>query len=178
MAKISTYPDAVPPALNDYVIGTDVSNADATKSFVIADVLALGGTQTNKTQKIVVSQSELLNLLTTPKLLLSNENGKVKIITSLYLHKNAGTPYGDNYGFSIINQFGQNMFPSMSNSYMSYPQELDGVYDFSNSMHGWDTFSVSDLWIGRSFYLKSDSYNMVNGTGDLNLYFNYLEITL
>lgn len=41
MAKISTYPDAVPPALNDYVIGTDVSNADATKSFVIADVLAL-----------------------------------------------------------------------------------------------------------------------------------------
>ena len=41
MAKISTYPDAVPPALNDYVIGTDVSNADATKSFVISDVLAL-----------------------------------------------------------------------------------------------------------------------------------------
>ena len=32
MAKISTYPDIVSPALNDYVIGTDVSNADATKS--------------------------------------------------------------------------------------------------------------------------------------------------
>jgi hypothetical protein len=42
MAKISTYPDAIPPALDDYVIGTDVSNSDATKSFVIADVLALG----------------------------------------------------------------------------------------------------------------------------------------
>ena len=42
MAKISTYPDVVPPALDDYVIGTDVSNLDATKSFVIADVLALG----------------------------------------------------------------------------------------------------------------------------------------
>jgi hypothetical protein len=41
MAKISTYPDVVPPALDDYVIGTDVSNLDATKSFVIADVLAL-----------------------------------------------------------------------------------------------------------------------------------------
>lgn len=44
MAKISTYPDAVPPALNDYVIGTDVSNADATKSFVIADIITLATT--------------------------------------------------------------------------------------------------------------------------------------
>ena len=44
MAKISTYPDAVPPALNDYVIGTDVSNADATKSFVIADIINLATT--------------------------------------------------------------------------------------------------------------------------------------
>jgi hypothetical protein len=43
MAKISTYPDAIPPALDDFLIGTDVSNSDATKSFVIADVLALLG---------------------------------------------------------------------------------------------------------------------------------------
>lgn len=44
MAKISTYPDAAPPDLNDYVIGTDVSNADATKSFVIADIITLATT--------------------------------------------------------------------------------------------------------------------------------------
>ena len=44
MAKISTYPDAIPPALDDYVIGTDVSNSDATKSFVIADVIDLATT--------------------------------------------------------------------------------------------------------------------------------------
>lgn len=42
MAKISTYPDIVSPALNDYVIGTDVSSSDATKSFVVEDILALG----------------------------------------------------------------------------------------------------------------------------------------
>ena len=41
MAKISVYPDATPPALDDYLVGTDVSNSDATKSFVIADVLNL-----------------------------------------------------------------------------------------------------------------------------------------
>jgi hypothetical protein len=43
MAKISTYPDVTPPALDDYLVGTDVSSSDATKSFVIADVLALWG---------------------------------------------------------------------------------------------------------------------------------------
>jgi hypothetical protein len=44
MAKISTYPDVIPPALDDYVIGTDVSNSLATKSFVIADVIDLATT--------------------------------------------------------------------------------------------------------------------------------------
>jgi len=42
MAKISTYPEVVPPALDDLIIGTDVSNSNATKNFVIEDVLALG----------------------------------------------------------------------------------------------------------------------------------------
>jgi hypothetical protein len=45
MAKISTYPDVVPPALDDYVIGTDVSNSLATKSFVISDVIDLVASQ-------------------------------------------------------------------------------------------------------------------------------------
>ena len=41
MAKISTYPDAIPPALDDFLIGTDISNANATKSFLIADLRTL-----------------------------------------------------------------------------------------------------------------------------------------
>jgi len=42
MAKISVYPEVTPPALDDYVIGTDVSSSDATKNFVVEDILALG----------------------------------------------------------------------------------------------------------------------------------------
>ena len=57
MAKISTYPDAVPPALNDYVIGTDVSNADATKSFVISDILDIAATYTYTSYVVFFSQS-------------------------------------------------------------------------------------------------------------------------
>ena len=57
MAKISTYPDVVPPALDDYVIGTDVSNANATKSFVISDILDIAATYAYKSYVVFFSQS-------------------------------------------------------------------------------------------------------------------------
>lgn len=41
MAKISTYPETPPPALDDFLLGTDVSNSDATQNFLISDILAL-----------------------------------------------------------------------------------------------------------------------------------------
>jgi hypothetical protein len=43
MAKISTYPEPTPPNLNDFLLGTDVSDSDNTKNFKISDVLALWG---------------------------------------------------------------------------------------------------------------------------------------
>jgi hypothetical protein len=42
MGKISTYAQVSSPSLSDKVIGTDVSNMDATKNFTIADILSLG----------------------------------------------------------------------------------------------------------------------------------------
>ena len=42
MAKISTYPQATPPAGTDLLIGTDVTDSNATKNFKISDVLSLG----------------------------------------------------------------------------------------------------------------------------------------
>jgi hypothetical protein len=44
MAKISVYPEATPPSLDDYVIGTDISNSFATKNFLISDIITLATT--------------------------------------------------------------------------------------------------------------------------------------
>jgi hypothetical protein len=45
MAKISTYPELPLPSLDDLLIGTDTSDADNTKNFLLSDILALlGGT--------------------------------------------------------------------------------------------------------------------------------------
>jgi hypothetical protein len=43
MAKISTYPEPTPPSLQDFVIGTDVSDYDNTKNFKLSEVLGLLG---------------------------------------------------------------------------------------------------------------------------------------
>lgn len=41
MAKISTYPDTPPPALDDFLLGTDVSNDNATQNFLVSDIVDL-----------------------------------------------------------------------------------------------------------------------------------------
>jgi hypothetical protein len=43
MAKISTYPPVGTPNLSDMLIGTDVTNSDATVNFTISDILGLIG---------------------------------------------------------------------------------------------------------------------------------------
>ena len=41
MAKISTYPNVGTPVLSDMLIGTDVTDSNATKNFMISDILGL-----------------------------------------------------------------------------------------------------------------------------------------
>lgn len=41
MSKISTYDEIPQPTLDDYLIGTDVSDSDNTKNFKIEDIVAL-----------------------------------------------------------------------------------------------------------------------------------------
>ena len=41
MAKISTYPETPPPALDDFLLGTDVSNDNATQNFLVSDLINL-----------------------------------------------------------------------------------------------------------------------------------------
>ena len=43
MAKISTYPIDSTPNLNDYVIGTDVNDANNTKNYTLGSILGAGG---------------------------------------------------------------------------------------------------------------------------------------
>lgn len=57
MAKISTYPEVVPPALDDLVIGTDVSDSNATKNFLVEDLVELSANYAYKSYAVFFSQS-------------------------------------------------------------------------------------------------------------------------
>jgi hypothetical protein len=41
MAKISTYKYTPPPTLDDFLLGTDVNNDNATQNFLVSDLLVL-----------------------------------------------------------------------------------------------------------------------------------------
>jgi hypothetical protein len=43
MAKISTYADTPPPTLDDFLLGTDVNNDNATQNFLVSDLVNLIG---------------------------------------------------------------------------------------------------------------------------------------
>lgn len=44
MSKISVYPIIAAPILNDTVIGTDIAGSNATKNFVLSDIITLATT--------------------------------------------------------------------------------------------------------------------------------------
>jgi hypothetical protein len=56
MAKISTYADTPPPTLDDFLLGTDVNNDNATQNFLVSDLINLIGNP-YKVLTALVSQS-------------------------------------------------------------------------------------------------------------------------
>ena len=174
MAKISTYPDAVPPALNDYVIGTDVSNADATKSFVIADVLALGGSSIVKTVKVTFTSAEILNIFTTPKVLVAASPGKLFI--PMYLFQN--------YTFVT------NSYSSQSGRIAWDADQTNGTITVSTPLGNLtNTEGITTLvpsiastsgitHVGKSLTVSTPSTNPTGGDSTLEFYLVYTEITI
>ena len=63
MAKISTYDNASPVSLTDKVIGTSVggSPSDATKNFLLSDILALFNLNTNTLSTILANGNTATN---------------------------------------------------------------------------------------------------------------------
>ena len=53
MAKISTYPEIVSPVVTDLLIGTDVSNSNATKNFTVQSIVDLGAFNAQDLQSVL-----------------------------------------------------------------------------------------------------------------------------
>lgn len=85
MAKISTYDNASPVSLTDKVIGTSVggSPSDATKNFLLSDILALFNLNTNTLSTILANGNTATNdILLTGDITCTNTTATGLVLTN------------------------------------------------------------------------------------------------
>jgi hypothetical protein len=177
MAKISVYPEATPPALDDFIIGTDVSNSNATKNFVIADVLALGGVGASsvvKTVKVTFTPTEILNIFTTPKVLVAASPGKLFIPMYLYQNYIFVTNFYSSQSWRIAWDADQtNGFVTVSTP-LGNSANTEAITTLIPSIAS--TSGITH--VGKSLTVSTPSVNPTDGDSTLDFYLVYTEITI
>jgi len=124
--------------------------------------------------KTVISESQILQLFTTPITILdSTEAGKVKYPTNVYIKRNAGTAYTlATPSFSVINDFNA----VMSGNLNPNPLTNDPVGYFQAEINVVQNLSGGDK--NNLYKLKANTGNPTGGTGSIEVYVTYVEITL
>ena len=89
MAKISTYPDTPPPSLDDFLLGTDISNGNATQNFLVSDLVDLLVSRPYKVYTALLTQSEGSNFI--------NKSSGTLTIGVTYQILNDGGGVGQNF---------------------------------------------------------------------------------
>ena len=151
---------------------TKYPSVKAVKTYVDANA---GGTQVIKVVKTTITSAQILDLFTTPITILdSSETGKVKLPLNAWIKRKVGTAYNLSSGsFTVINDTGSSISGVLSVSLA-----------LGNSTFGYTTttFSLSQSGTGVEknllYKLKASIGNPTDGTGDIDVYVTYIEITL
>lgn len=180
--KIKSYENDTNISLTDKLLGSDSDNSNETKTytfqeikdFLIAQGLGVSSPIVTGVEKTTITSAQILQLYTTPIVILdSSEAGKVKYPTNVYVKRHAGNAYTlVNNSFSILNdmdtQMSANLNPNpLANTSTGYFQSEVNV---DQNLSGGDKCTY--------YVLKANSGNPTNGTGDIDVYVTYVEITL
>jgi len=127
-----------------------------------------------KVAKTIISEAEILQLFTTPITILdSTESGKIKYPTNIYIRRNAGTGYTlITNALSVINDFNIVQTANITGSPLTNDIEgyVQSVIQIAQNLTG---------GIKNNLYkLRANNGNPIGGTGDLDVYVTYVEITL
>ena len=141
---------------------------------VINPLGASGGTQVTKTLKTSISSAELLNLSTTPKVILLNDDlTTIKIPISVYVFKNTGDNYTlNNNGFYFLNS-ANNVEATLYLQCLT--TEGTGYYQVGIPYSNGNMSGVTRM---NSYSLQASGGNPTGGTATLEVYVTYLEILL
>lgn len=127
-----------------------------------------------KIVKTTITEAQILQLFTTPVTILdSTETGKIKYPTNVYIRRNAGTAYTlATASFSVINDFNA----VMSGNLNPNPLTNDPVGFFQSEINVVQNLSGGER--NNLYKLKANTGNPTGGTGDIDVYVTYVEITL
>jgi len=156
---------------------TSADSQTASRTIKLPDAdgtVALTNNIVTKTLKTTITSAQVLQLFTTPISVLPTASaGNVNIPTNIYIKRNAGTAYRlDTNAFILLDglnidtntQINPNPLTNTSNGYMN------------NTIYLAD--SVSGSISTGPYKLKAAGGNPTEGTGNLDVYVTYIEITL
>jgi len=126
-----------------------------------------------KTEKTTITSAQILALFDTPITVLDNTtSGILKAPINIYIKRTAGTAYTlANPFLLLVNDFSTNV-ATMSSALLS--NSTDG---FINAIAG--TTQTSSAATKSDYYkIKVNTSNPTGGTGDIDVYVTYAEITL
>ena len=132
------------------------------------------GTIVNKTLKTTITQAQVLQLFTTPIVVLpAAAAGKLNIPTNLYIRRNNGNAYTlVNNSLQLLDQFNNDT----QNQINPNPLASNQVGYMNTTLYIVD--SVGGTTTTGAYKLKAVGGNPTGGTGSLDVYVTYTEITL
>jgi hypothetical protein len=126
-----------------------------------------------KVQKTTITSAQILDLFTTPITVLdSSTAGIVNVPISIYIKRTAGTSYTFSSAFLfLVNDFNTNV------ATLAATLLTNATNGFTQAVVGVTQTSSAD--IKSNFYkLKASTANPTNGTGDIDVFVTYAQITL
>jgi len=131
-------------------------------------------TQITKVVKTTITTAQVLQLFTTPITILNSNNPlTVAYPINVYIKRNAGNAYTlVNNSFSIINDFGTTMTGNLNPN----PLTSTSIGYFQSAITVSQNLSGGDKNV--LYKLRANTGDPTLGTGDLDVYVTYIEITL
>jgi hypothetical protein len=133
------------------------------------------GVQVTKVLKTTITSAQVLQLFTTPITILNSSNPlTVAYPISIYIKRNVGTAYGlSTNQIQIVNDYGTALSVNINSNPLGQPEGFTQAAISANQ-----NVSGSGVYKNLLYKLKASSSNPTLGTGDLDVYVTYIEITL
>lgn len=155
------------------VSGTNIKTINGNSILGSGDI-TVSGSSVVKVQKTTITTAQVLDLFTTPITVLDSSNPlTIKLPINIWVQRKAGTAYTlATASFLLVNDLGSNVTGNLNPNPLGSSDIgfFTSAYTITQNGAGYDRNVL--------YKLKASTGNPTGGTGDLDVYVTYIEITL